>query len=554
MRPPPHGRSPSPLALNKSLLSIQCFLSSTTSSAAAAARSGITNADVHALLALQGALASMAGQLDYAKVMAKDALHLLEVHPDLPLSLSYTPPPLSKDTGPPQSLSYRQAISSSLRSLGLISSSQSDLPAALSFYEAAASNLSDAGDPVPVELQNRITGVHLALNDHPAMVRSAAAGEASFLSNVASAMSGSDANFVVRDELFFVHNSFAGDCVNFLRDSVSYAAGAKPQGSIAFYMSCASVCLYGNPPGGSAKQLDSTDQFNLGRALQKRGYTAEGHRHLTTSSELFSRNSDVYSLYAKLVLPLTYGSSSEQALVYAGFRHELAEIVARSATATGPRCSQVTDFDMLPLVRYITDRETDVLDQLFSASGRNQKEILDERMSTYAKLSAAFVAICPELKHTNEVVDLMYQIVDEDSGQNFREAEKNRGEKVKVGIVSSKIYNHETLKLHGGLLEYLTRDVSKLEVKIACWQTIADEATKRSFGYLTQDMLLNFKNRNINTHQLVSASDRDEAFRTLEAANLDVILYLDLILDAKAFSLAHRRLAPVQVAIWGHHT
>ena len=37
-------------------------------------------------------------------------------------------------------------------------------------------------------------------------------------------------------------------------------------------------------------------------------------------------------------------------------------------------------------------------------------------------------------------------------------------------------------------------------------------------------------------------------------AGCDVILYVDLPLDARTYHLAHQRLAPVQIALYGHHT
>jgi predicted O-linked N-acetylglucosamine transferase (SPINDLY family) len=168
------------------------------------------------------------------------------------------------------------------------------------------------------------------------------------------------------------------------------------------------------------------------------------------------------------------------------------------------------------------------------------------------------VALCPELVYTNDAVDAMYNLlhkgVEEDEEERRPPPQKKKKtKKVRVGIVSSKLYNHETLKLHGGLLEYLARDESELDVTMACWGTVADEATKRAQKFLTYEKSLNLK----SLSQVVSAtanSEKVEAYQSLEAEQFDVILFMDLPLDAKSFSLAHRRIAPVQVAVWGHHT
>ncbi|GMI32774.1 hypothetical protein TeGR_g3035 [Tetraparma gracilis] len=581
-RPPPRpieaprGAPMDLVVLNRCILALQCSLASSTASAAAVESSRITVADVHALLLFQGGLAVEAKKLDYARLLVEDALTLLKVNQFTDLTLSAPAPPASAATGslsflpPPsspgsQSQTFRQAWCANLKALGLIHASQGNLDVALEKYMAAYSHLEINLEPIPVDLLNRITAVNLITGGAAlpaAMADSIALARDNLVYNLGEAM---DDEFQVFERLYFVHHTQKGSCGSFVRDFMAYAAGTRPKGAIAMHVASAVGCVY-NDIGSPKKEssLASLDQFNLGRILQKRGYVDEAVKHLTASAELFTRRGEAHNVYARLILPFIYKSSAEQALAYAGFEHEIASLIEnpaahRTGATAYSMCSHlVTNFDMLPLVRFSTDHKMDELDHLIPLEARGQQEIHHGGMDAYAQISAAFVALCPELVYTNDAVDAMYNLlhkgVEEDEEERRPPPQKKKKtKKVRVGIVSSKLYNHETLKLHGGLLEYLARDESELDVTMACWGTVADEATKRAQKFLTYEKSLNLK----SLSQVVSAtanSEKVEAYQSLEAEQFDVILFMDLPLDAKSFSLAHRRIAPVQVAVWGHHT
>jgi hypothetical protein len=136
------------------------------------------------------------------------------------------------------------------------------------------------------------------------------------------------------------------------------------------------------------------DQFNLGRILQKRGYVDEAVKHLTASAELFTRRGEAHNVYARLILPFIYKSSAEQALAYAGFEHEIASLIEnpaahRTGATAYSMCSHlVTNFDMLPLVRFSTDHKMDELDHLIPLEARGQQEIHHGGMDAYAQVRA----------------------------------------------------------------------------------------------------------------------------------------------------------------------
>ena len=55
----------------------------------------------------------------------------------------------------------------------------------------------------------------------------------------------------------------------------------------------------------------------------------------------------------------------------------------------------------------------------------------------------------------------------------------DRGGRVKVGVVSAKLYNHEVLKIHGNLIKHLAVNEPLIDLVIACFPTMKDPATTR---------------------------------------------------------------------------
>ena len=414
----------------------------------------------------------------------------------------------------------------------------------------------------PITLLQYIAAVYLLQNNIPMLVLALEDVERAYLSNVKAighalrtprSHARGKTRALVDPATFYLNSEANADsdvCASFIRDFSNYAAGGRPYNTIASHVQMAHLCVLG--PYGVHKTFEFTtdDQFRLGRALQKRGYEESAHTHLTHSSNPFEKNSEAHEVYSRLVLPFVFDSLKSQSLIYSAFEHSLTLLtISERKNNKQSKCSKlVHDFDTLPLVRFASDGRVDELDHLH---GLMEEE--ERGLDSYSAISELFYESCPSLYYVNDVVQTIWKREEEnvkppDRYETF--PERNGSTPIRVGVVSSKIYNHETLKLHGGLLEQLTNKAlgTDIDFSIACWMTIADKATRRAQEYLTPGMAVNLK------HPTQNLEDQYRDYRALEKRNLDVIIYLDLPLDAKSYSMAHRRIAPVQIAIWGHHT
>jgi hypothetical protein len=84
-----------------------------------------------------------------------------------------------------------------------------------------------------------------------------------------------------------------------------------------------------------------------------------------------------------------------------------------------------------------------------------------------------------------------------------------------------------------------TESSDDTQVVIACYPTFSDTVTKRVMKEV----------QGVKNLGLTEGREAEQ----LREEGLDVILYLDLPLDARSYALAHQRLAPVQVGLFGHH-
>ena len=246
----------------------------------------------------------------------------------------------------------------------------------------------------------------------------------------------------------------------------------------------------------------------MGRKLQKRGFTNEALYHLRIASGPFIKDGALHQVYARLALPMVFDSLKSQALTLSGFQHELGSFLGRNSIVKN--CDAIkTNFDVLPLIRFA--EETDIIDYGYEGD-------------SYSLISKLYYQMCPDLYWG-------------DMGAGRQSSAK------RIGIVSSTLYNHPTAKTHGGLLKYLASlgggGLEGTQIIIACYPTFSDTVTKRVMKEV----------QGVKNLGLTEGKEAEQ----LRAEKLDVILYLDLPLDARSYALAHQRIANTQVGLYGHH-
>ncbi|HWS65287.1 MAG TPA: tetratricopeptide repeat protein [Steroidobacteraceae bacterium] len=112
-----------------------------------------------------------------------------------------------------------------------------------------------------------------------------------------------------------------------------------------------------------------------------------------------------------------------------------------------------------------------------------------------------------------------------------------KGNKIRVGIASAHIRDHSVWNaITKGWIRHL--DKSRFEVWLYQLGRTTDEETVRARGDVDR-----FEDRPKNLQAWV---------KTIREANLDVLIYPEIGMDALTTQLASVRLAPVQAAAWGH--
>ena len=114
---------------------------------------------------------------------------------------------------------------------------------------------------------------------------------------------------------------------------------------------------------------------------------------------------------------------------------------------------------------------------------------------------------------------------------------KINNKKIKIGFISQFLTDHTVGKLFGGLI----KEISKEKFHITIFHT-----------YNTKDSIIKNKidadvNKVINLKNKIS-----EQQSQIENENLDIIFYPDIGMSPITYFLAFSRLAPIQIASWGH--
>ena len=109
-------------------------------------------------------------------------------------------------------------------------------------------------------------------------------------------------------------------------------------------------------------------------------------------------------------------------------------------------------------------------------------------------------------------------------------------EKIKIGFVSSFLYEHTIGKLMHQLIEGLPR--SRFEVQVLSFSNIHDQWSEK----LTQAA----------GSFICLPNSLSVARETIAAAELDILYYADIGIEPMTYFLSFSRLAPVQCVTWGH--
>jgi len=125
-------------------------------------------------------------------------------------------------------------------------------------------------------------------------------------------------------------------------------------------------------------------------------------------------------------------------------------------------------------------------------------------------------------------------------GVAYRWQDRRTGGRVKVGFVTKFMDNHPAGRAWGGILVNLPRD--KLEITAVCLNKDPEEADKQ-YQYIKQGVERYLDLRNHDWFEMREA---------IAAEQFDVLIYLEVGMDALTYFLAHTRLAPVQCVTWGH--
>lgn len=110
------------------------------------------------------------------------------------------------------------------------------------------------------------------------------------------------------------------------------------------------------------------------------------------------------------------------------------------------------------------------------------------------------------------------------------------GERIRVGFASAHFYSHSVAKTHGTWITELPRD--RFAVSLFHLVTTTDETTER----LKQDC----------TYHACGTLSQDELIARIAAERVDVLIWLDIGMEARAQIPSALRLAPVQATTWGH--
>ncbi len=243
-------------------------------------------------------------------------------------------------------------------------------------------------------------------------------------------------------------------------------------------------------------------KYCLGEAIVAQGRTAEGRRILDDVLQRDGRNWLV-RWSRLLTLPIIYANQAQIEETRADFDRQLAALEADT-----PLHPQTDLPNILRGAQYKTDF-------LLHYQGRNDVALQRRFGGLIARIAeAAYPA----------------------HAQPIARRKRAPGERLRVGFASAHFYSHSVAKTHGAWITELPRD--RFSVSLFHLFAQADETTERL-------------KRNATYHACGTLS-QEELVARIAAERLDVLIWLDIGMEARAQIPSALRLAPVQATTWGH--
>ena len=176
----------------------------------------------------------------------------------------------------------------------------------------------------------------------------------------------------------------------------------------------------------------------------------------------------------------------------------------------------IEGLDQLKKYQYSTDQPANEIELNFYYLAYHNKD----NLKIMKKLSKLFRQIIPNINYTSKNIT----------------NQKNK-KKIKVGFISQHLTNHTVGKLFGGLIKNMNKE--KFDITIFHTFNTRKSLIKNEIDS-SADKVVNLKIK-IHEQQL-----------QVENENLDIIFYPDIGMSSATYFLAFSRLAPVQIASWGH--
>jgi protein O-GlcNAc transferase len=229
---------------------------------------------------------------------------------------------------------------------------------------------------------------------------------------------------------------------------------------------------------------------NLGYLLVNWGEPAEAERHYRMAEK--SRPDAMNRVLAATVLPVVYDSVAEVAIWRQRYRDRVRELAKSGLRIDTANTLVPTHF-------------------FLAYQGENDREALVDLGKIYRG-----VECCPSAS----------------AGR------RPRGKKVRVGFLSAYFRDHTIGRLNLGRIRHLPRD--RFEVTVL--------AVGRPRDAVADDF------RNAADRYVELPRQPGPARKTIAEIGLDLLFFADVGMDALTQTLAYSRMAPVQVATWGHPT
>jgi len=291
-----------------------------------------------------------------------------------------------------------------------------------------------------------------------------------------------------------------------------------------------------------SRPLTTAQHFQLGVSLSKLSLYDLAQHHVAMSATPWDPM--YHRLRYTLSLPPVHTSIRALALSVDNFENQIEKYILRDALKSPSVVSICESFEdsgfvlgVLPLLHLVG----------YNAPRR-------EALMGYSPvalpilLSEFYVNMCstnsPQSKHyiPPPTAAEMFSVQRKREGVLIEDLDRDRGRKadrkLRVGVISGS-FDSLSGRIVVGMLEASRGSVrSRVELIAMCFPTPRDTITERTKSLF-------------NGHVNLYPGNRTETLYRIRRTDLDVVIFADAGQDCRSFALAHYRLAPYQMALWG---